>query len=230
MAKRGAAVLLAAIMVMTVAGQQGAGAAPKEKVPVFDWDTQSEITGAFSQLERSASGITTKVRTRAEGGHAYTLWYVIFNDPSACSGGMCGEDDIFDGEQGDPFNRQQIIDARISVVWSGAGAVANPAGRLKLDGGLEEGEVPGGDNQVVIGLGSDGAVVPQGMTSAVVTGLEDAMGAEVHLVVLDHGAAFEDPDDLEEQLTEFGHPVFNPGSCNFADNKCLDAQFAVHKP
>lgn len=228
-AKRGAAVLLTA-MAMTVAGEQSAAAASKEKTPVFDWQTGSAITGAFSQMERSASGIATTMRTQADAGHAYTLWYAIFNAPSACSGGMCGEDDIFDGEPGDPFNRAQVSAARISVVWAGAGDVANAAGRLKLDGALEEGDVPDGGNQVVIGLASDGSVVPQGLTSAAVTGLEDAMAAEVHLVVLDHGPAFEDPDDLEGQLTEFGHPVFNPSGCNFPGHVCVDAQFALHRP
>ena len=61
------------------------------------------------------------------------------------------------------------------MVWAGAGAVANPAGRLKLDGFLGRGEVPDGPGQVVIGRGEDGALVPLG----VVTGLEDLHGAVI---------------------------------------------------
>ena len=58
------------------------------------------------------------------------------------------------------FNAAQIAATRVSVVWAGAGAVANPAGRLKLDGALGTGEVPPGPGEVAIGRDEDGALVP----------------------------------------------------------------------
>jgi hypothetical protein len=61
------------------------------------------------------------------------------------------------------------------VVWGSAGATANPAGRLKLDGALGAGELPHGPRQVVIGRAEDGALVPLG----VVTGLENPHGAVI---------------------------------------------------
>jgi hypothetical protein len=78
----------------------------------------------------------------------------------------------------------------VSVVWAGAGAVANPAGRLKLYGALGTGEVPAGPGRVAIGRGEDGALVPL----AVVTGLEDPHGAVIIAIVQDHGAAHADPE------------------------------------
>src|ERR671919_1034616 len=180
--KRASAGLLALIAVTAIAASQAAGAAPTDKVDVLDGATldgatPEPVTGAFSMLERTAEGIANKLRTRARPGHAQTLWYAIFNAPENCSDGACGDDDVFvdPSDHSAGFNVAQIQAARISVVWAGAGAVANPAGRLKLDGFLGRGEVPDGPGQVVIGRGEDGALVPLG----VVTGLGDLHGAVI---------------------------------------------------
>jgi hypothetical protein len=195
---------------------QAAFAGSKEKQPIIDFATGQEVTGSFSMLDRQSDGVATKIRTQVTGGNAYTAWYVIFNNPDGCSE-PCGEDDIFIG--GDPangFNFDGINDARISVVWAKTGGVANPAGRLALDGGLDVGEIPNGGPgiKVVIGLLSDGALVP-----GPVTGLETT-AAEIHLVIQDHGPAHSDPALLELQTTSF------MGACN---PDCVDIQFAVHK-
>lgn len=201
------------------AWSQAASAVPQDKVDLFDVATGAEVAGAFSMLDRGGEGITTKVRTRARPGHAHTLWYVIFNAPQNCSDAICGDDDVFldPNDHSAGFNAPQIVATRASVVWGNAGAVANPGGRLKLDGGLGVGEVPEGLNQVVIGRGEDGALVPLG----VATGLENARNAVIIIVVQDHGAAHDDPDLLGMQLTSF------EGACN---PECQDAQFAVHVP
>ena len=222
--KRASASLFALIAVTAIAASQAAGAAPTDKVDVLDGATldgatPEPVTGAFSMLERTAEGIANKLRTRARPGHAHTLWYVIFNAPERCSDGACGDDDVFidPSDHSAGFNVPQIQATRVSVVWAGAGAVANPAGRLKLDGALGAGEVPAGPGQVVIGRGEDGALVPLG----VVTGLEDPQAAVIIAVVQDHGAAHADPELLERQLTSF------QGACN---SECEDVQIAVHLP
>lgn len=205
----------AVVAAIVMAGTQPAGATPQDKQPMADLETASPVTGAFSMLDRSQDAIATKVRTSAVARHANTLWYVIFNAPQHCSDELCGEDDIVTDDGS--FNAAQIEAARISVVWGNAGAVANPGGRLNLDGGLAEGEVPDGPNQVVIGRAADGALVPL----SPVSGLEDATSAEVHIVLQDHGPAHTDLADLEMQLTQFR------GACN---PDCVDFQFAVHQP
>ena len=215
--------LVGVVVVSLVALSPAASAAQRDKVDVLDGATSSRelkpVTGAFSMLERTDRGITTKLRTRARPGHAYTLWYVIFNAPQNCSDGACADDDVFadPSDHSAGFNPAQIAATRVSVVWSGAGAVANPAGRLKLDGALGKGEVPGGPAQVAIGRGEDGAVVPLG----VVTGLEDPHRAVIIAVVQDHGVAHDDPELLEQQTTSF------QGACN---PECEDVQTAVHAP
>jgi hypothetical protein len=167
-------------------------------------------------LDRSDDAITSKMRTAATAGHAVTIWYVIFNVPENCNTGACGEDDIFvDGDPESGFNLTQINSARVSVVYGGDGDVVNRGGRVALDGGLAEGEVPTGSVPVVIGDPEDGALVP-----GPVTGLEDAQTAEIHIVLQDHGPAHDDSELLEQQLTGF-QTACNP--------ECVDVQFAVHK-
>jgi hypothetical protein len=212
--------LAAAAGVMTVllaaVAPQAAVAAPPDKQPLRDFATGAPVTGAFSMLSRSDDSVTSKIRSSATPGHAVTFWYVIFNLPENCNTGACGEDDIFVG--GDPsagFNFDQIEAARISVVYGGDGDVVNPGGRVALDGGLAEGEVPTGSVPVVIGHPDDGALVP-----GPVTGLEDAENAEIHIVLQDHGTAQTDPDLLSQQLSGF-QTACNPD--------CVDVQFAVHE-
>lgn len=207
------------IAVAAIVWSQAASAAPKDKAAVLDAATQEQVVSAFSMLDRTAAGIATKVRTRVGAGRAHTLWYVIFNAPEHCSDAVCGQDDIFvdPRDHAAGFNAAQIAATRASLVSGGTGAVSNRAGRLKLDGGLEVGEVPAGPKQVVIGRGEDGALVPLG----VVTGLEDARRAVIIVVVQDHGPAHRDAGLLQEQLTSF------EGACN---PRCADVQFAVHAP
>jgi hypothetical protein len=211
-----AAITGVAAGVLLAAGvPQAAAAAPPDKQPLFAFETGEPVTGAFSKLKRGDDAVTSTIRSAAATGHAVTYWYVIFNVPQNCNTGACGEDDIFVG--GDPaagFNMAQIDAARISVVYGGDGVVVNRGGRLALDGGLAEGEVPTGSVPVVIGHPDDGALVP-----GPVTGLEDAQAAEIHVVLQDHGMAHTDPDLLAQQLTGF------QTACNPV---CVDVQFAVH--
>ena len=218
-----AAAPVAALALSSLAGP--AGAEPgrhKEIVPVHSFADGTQITGAFSTLTRTDDAIATTVRTRDQAGHAYTTWYVIFNDPTQCNTTGCGADDLFvNGDMTQGFNAAGIAAARISVVWGNAGGVANPGGRVNLSGGIAEGAVPAGPNTVVIGLDEDGALAPEAATGAVVTGLEDARAAEVHVIVQTHGAAHDDPALLEVQLSQF------QGACN---PSCQDVQFAIHLP
>jgi hypothetical protein len=162
---------------------------------------------------------STKLPTRARPGHAHTLWYVIFNSPENGSDAACGDDDIFidPSNHSAGFNAPRIAATCASVVWGSAGPVANPAGRLKLDGALGAGELPHGPRQVVIGCAEDGALAPLG----VVTGLEDPHGAVIIAVLQDHGAAHDEPELLERQRTSF------QGACNPG---CEDVQAARHLP
>lgn len=217
---------LSAILLVAIAPQP-VSAAPPDKQPLYDVATGQPVTGTFSMLDRGDGGIDSRIRTAAEPGHVLTIWYVIFNAPAMCKDvdpdteqpvpGACDADDIFlDPAAGGAggFNATQLEAARISVLYGGDGGVVDAGGRLALDGGLAEGDVPD-DVQVVIG--SAGAMLEM----SPVSGLEDARTAEVHIVLQDHGPAHDDPEALAAQLTRFH------GACN--GGPCVDLQFAIHQ-
>lgn len=195
----------------------------RDKQPVYDFATGEAIPDSRSVLWRIddedgdvEERIASRVRTTATPRHIVTIWYVVFNAPDECNTDGCGEDDIFVG--GDPangFDLDQIEAAEVSVVFGGDGGVVWRDGRLRLHGGLGEGEVPDGEHQVVIGHPDDGSLV-----SSPVTGILDVEESEVHLVLQDHGRRHRDPDLRAQQLTQF-HGACNP--------ECVDIQFAVHK-
>jgi hypothetical protein len=86
----------------------------------------SEIGGTEATLIRMNGGVHVTVDTVGlTPGNAVTAWFVVFNSPENCSGGECGEDDIFmlDGDgkfilNSDgtpPVNMDFITAANISV-------------------------------------------------------------------------------------------------------------------
>ena len=58
---------------------------------VVDFSTGVPVAGTLTRTQQSATAriYTTGLRKKA----AYTIWWVVWNDPSACAGG-CGEDDL----------------------------------------------------------------------------------------------------------------------------------------
>jgi hypothetical protein len=133
---------------------------------------------------------------------------LIFNSPENFSDAACGDDDIFidpsDHSAGvqcaarcrDP--RIRGLGKRRSGGQPGPTPEAGPA--------LRAGQLPHGSPQVAIGRAEASALVPLG----VVTGLEDPHGAVIIAVLQDHGAAHDEPELLERQLTSF-QGAWNPG-------------------
>jgi hypothetical protein len=159
-----------------------------------------EIEDGWSQLIRTEDGIAMELHTYdLEPGGAYTAWWVIFNNPGACSE-ACGEDDIFIFDaQG---NLSPNPEADISILWA-AGNVAGASGAATFSAYLAEDRPTG---EVVVGQG-----------------LQNAVGAEVHLVVRAHGDA--SVDKLYQQLNSFEPPSALGGVCDI----CQDVQFAIHQ-
>lgn len=134
-----------------------------------------------ARLRRSAEDIKLDLKTRIEPGHAATVWWIVFNDPSRCVHGpvaaglpqVCGNDD-------------RSAD-HVSVLYAG-GSVAKNDGEFKVKGKLKVGDL------------KDVAMGP---------GLIDPWRAEVHAVVRTHGMASADPDMRESQVSTMdgGCPV-----------------------
>ena len=168
-----------------------------------------------SILRRHDDRVDATLRTNAtEAKEAFTLWWVVFNDPGRCSG-PCDADDIFVG--GDPaagLNEAGIEAAEIVASYA-TGKVSSSSGQLTLRASLDEGESADA-REIVFGDGPT---------------LDDADEAEVHLVVRSHGPAI--ADLVDDQIGSFagGCEVFlDPPAQPSAEGECGDVLFAVHVP
>jgi hypothetical protein len=181
-----------------------AAAATVDTAPVQYFSDASEVRGAWSKLIRIDNGIAVEVHTSdLEEGFAYTVWWVIFNVPSACSPDpegdantpVCGEDDIFNAD-GDMAPNP---DANISIAWA-TGNIVGEGGMATFSAYLQKGHAPG---EVLTG-----------------PGLADPRGAEVHMVVRSHGRVSPYRNTLYEQLNSF----------EMTCRACEDYQFSIHMP
>lgn len=173
----------------------------------------SAVDGGSSTLVRTKDGIAATLQTSdLQEGNAYTMWWVVFNNPEKCEHPVpgitsCGEGDVF----GEPFGETSV---QVSVQYA-SGNIVGETGAINFGAYLNEGELPTEPGQLVFG-----------------PGLIDAKKAEVHLVVRDHGPRI--PGMEEAQLTTFG------GACTAetdptgvgpeGPNVCADVQFAAHVP
>jgi hypothetical protein len=203
-----------AVVALAVSGLLAgvAMAAAKDRAPL-QFVSDGSPAGGKSTLTRADDSVSARVNAHnLMPGAAYTYWYVIFNMPENCSDGVCGEDDIFlpDGAP----NTAQIDTVKISAL-GGNGAIANGGGHAVLTGTVFEGSPSGLD--VLIG---PGGLIPGYL-------LMDSEGAEIHIVVRNHGPAL-DGGDLFDQLNTF------TGNCIGLDPdgtfECVDEQFAMHFP
>jgi hypothetical protein len=145
------------------------------------------VEGASSTLLRGADAIAVVVRTSDLAPAApYTLWWVVFNEPQACLGGVCDEDDIFNADGTLNLNAE----ADISILYAD-GLLTDAAGGAAFSAVLVAGSALG---EVVVG-----------------PGLRDTATAEVHVVVRSHGPL--EPGRAYEQFTTFeAHPIIG-GDC-----------------
>ena len=186
-----------------------AGAKATDKAGLYDFETGLAIGGgAHTTLQRTADAVSLRYHSRSlTPGNAYTVWFVILNDPLLCEGegedAGCGEDDVGEG--------------RAAVIYSGAGGIANGGGNLNAIGSLTEGN-PEGYQNLLHDLAVDGAAR-----------FTDAEGAEIHTVLRDHGPSTGDPHQVETyagdctSASSFGLPSVHE---LFA---CVDIQFSVHQ-
>jgi hypothetical protein len=170
----------------------GANRAMVETSEVFTFVPEEPVAGAVAQLVRTGSGIAYSLRTNGlMNGHAYSIWWVIFNNPEACDGD-CGIEDLFVDFPTDLTPNPEVNPA----VMSGGGNVVGQSGRAGFAGHLNEGQIT---NEHPLFIGGPG--------------LLDARGAEIHLVVRSHGPMI--PGMVRLQISTFeggcetvgGHPI-----------------------
>lgn len=184
-------VLAAAAAALMVAVPVAVGGSPKDPVPVWSIDPNlvavSAVSGASSTLIRHDNSIQMTLHTSGlPAGHVVTVWWIIFNNPAACSNGepanpaigfpgtKCGPGDLDLSPSGGP--------AQSSIVHA-------------------TGHVIGGD-----GVGNYAAYLTAGSTKEEVLGgpgLTNPLGAHVHLLVHDH-AALADLGNVGKEINSIG--------------------------
>ena len=169
----------------------GVNAASKDSTAVFDLQDHGGVlvmnpqTRGSSDLVRTIDDISMNIDTTDLPIGAYTVWWVIFNNPAGCSDGECGENDV--------LPPPGTAEAEVSALWATGGIVGpDRGGHFSARLGVGKDAAPG---QVLFG---DGVTNP--------------MGAEVHIIVRYHGPAmWDDADTLKSQMYTF-QGFCTPGS------------------
>lgn len=168
-----------------------------------------QVEGAQAQLVTNEAGATMQIQT-AEliPGDAVTVWWVIFNNPSACAG--------YPDEActlGDLLGNTAAVGGEVTYA---AGHVIGESGMGNFAGHLSVGHT----SQEWFG-----------------TGFTNPTGAEIHLVVHTHGQVIPElADDMvrtfrggchDDDFINTSHPAYNDGTPG--PNDCVDVQFAVFR-
>lgn len=189
-------------------------AASKDSSPVFDFQDHGGVfvmnpqNRGTSDLVRTIDGVSMNIDTTDLPVGAYTVWWVIFNDPSLCSDGACGENDVLPppGTAG----------VGVSPVWATGGVVGpDRMGHFSASLGVGKDAIPG---QVLWG-----------------DGLTDPMGAEIHMIVRYHGPVmWSDATTLRQQLYNFEGFCTPRSSFDIGTDldafDCFEPQATMHLP
>lgn len=189
------------VAALIIAATPANAAADRSTRPVFSLDGFG-IVGS-STVVRTDHGVSATLDTTGlASGHVVTLWWIVFNNPSACAHGIpgvsrCGEPDTFNA---DPAGPQP--------------SVLHAAGRI-----IDEDGSAGYGAHLAVGDTSDALFGP---------GLLDPRRAELVLVLRSHGPKI--PDLVSEMLRSFGAGCNNapPGTGTPGPNECSEVQLSVH--
>ena len=207
--------VLLSTLAITLAIGSGAISSVEARQPssamVFDFSLNEQA--GTSMLVRGRNGVSASFGTSGTGifpGFAYTLWYVVFNEPENCEtpdgqgGTMCSETDV------NPFGP-----ANVDVLYGGGNVTGN-GGTLHIAGHRKRGDNSGSVFDA-LGFPSVGLIYPE--------------TAEIHLVVRSHGPKV--PENMPEQIQNFfgGCVEFlDPPEIADEEGECSDIQFSIQLP
>ena len=188
--KRRMLVALVLIGLLSVVLVSRASAATQTTSDVVSMADPTMVVGS-STLTRTGKAISVDLHTSGlTAGDAVTIWWMVFNHPEACvSGATGGGPRCGMADIGNPAADLSVLYAAGHVVDQDG--VADFGGKLAVDD-------------------ADGAIMG--------SGLHDPAGADVTLVVHDHGPA--DPATVSQQIHTFD-------ACN--PEPCTDLQMSVHQ-
>ena len=192
----------------------GVNAAGKDSTAVFDLQDHGGVfvmnpqTRGSSDLVRTVDNISMNIDTTDLLIGAYTVWWVIFNNPAGCSDGECGENDVLP-----PLVNPE---AEVSVLLATGGMVGpDRSGHFSARLGVGKDAAPG---QVLWG-----------------DGVTDPMDAEVHIIVRYHGPAkWDDAKTLKSQMYSFQGFCTPASSFDIGTDEnafsCYEPQATMHLP
>jgi hypothetical protein len=168
------AIALVALVIgsLTLATPGSASGTHVTQTVALNWHAQSGNSGAVGEgaqapLVRDRDGVRYRIDTRGlVPGNAYTVWFVVVNDPAACDASPCAPPQII----GDPAVAGQV------TYW-------------------KDGEVARRDGTAHFGARIKAGLLLDGWLQ--VQGLDDPLGAEIHLVLNNHGPVI---DDLKREM------------------------------
>lgn len=141
-----------------VGADEGGGPVVYQTANIHDFPGMTTDLGGAATLLRSRQAVDVRLATSGlDINAAYTVWWIVFNNPSACTGG-CGADDL-----GNP--------ATAASAFYAAGFVTGMDGTANLSAHLSAGRLPQG---IDVLLGS-GLMAGNGHR------------AEIHLIIRSHG-------------------------------------------
>ena len=135
---------------------------------MFNLHNEELVKGAAT-LTRSENSATARIYTTQLHKHsAYSIWWIVWNDPSNCVDGVCGDQDEDFGVEGN------------SVFYAG-GFVTGEDGMANVSVHLEAGDLAEGID----------VLIPGGLE------LMNGFGAEIHVVLRTHGHIVKGMADLQ---------------------------------
>ena len=143
---------------------------------VFSLPAFQPVARSHSTLTRTARGVTATMNlAEIRPANTFTMWWVVFNNPEACSARPCVPQDLGNPDTGPSF------------FGAGGGRVSDEFGHVRIEAGIVAGAgLPEDVDEVFFG-----------------EGLTAPLTAEVQLVVRDHGSAVDLAADgaLEDALS-----------------------------
>ena len=146
-----------------------------EMTPPFD-------PNGAAWLRRTPERVDGRVMVNVDKANtAYSIWWVVFNNPGECAGDICGLGDLFNP-------------AVEGAVFNASGAISTPDGALKKNGKPAGGGVINVDIEIVAGEGSDNGhatfpPLPPPLDIFDLNGvlnIGNGCGAEIHVDVNQH--------------------------------------------
>ncbi len=171
--------------------------------PVNAFGTQDAVDDAFSVVVRNGDEVAMMFHTSdLIPGDAVTAWWVIFNNPAACSDGVCNGDDL-------PQNGG-APDVQAAMILAD-GQIVDEAGQARFTARLD-----------VADTSKAYAFETEGLTAI--------DQAEIHLVARTHGPALEDPDLLAAQLASLNGGCENGSEASGlpGPNTCSNVLSSIH--